>query len=132
MKTEVLDLLKKLTIIFFFLLLFCFSLALVSESLAKYLVLSSALFCLGICGFLRSQNLIKSLISLEILLNSAGINLVAFAQYTDLTMIRGQMFTMFIMAVAAAEVALGLALIILLYSKYKNSKVSSLNQLSEC
>lgn len=83
--------------------------------LTHYLILGAMLFCIGILGLITSRNIIKVLMSIEILLNSVNINLVAFANYTDLGELQGQVFALFVMAVAAAEAALGLAILISLY-----------------
>jgi len=83
--------------------------------LTHYLLLGAALFCIGILGIITSRNIIKVLMSIEILLNAVNINMVAFANYTDLGELKGQVFAIFIMAVAAAEAALGLAILIALY-----------------
>lgn len=83
--------------------------------LTHYLILSTILFCIGILGLIISRNVIKVLMSIEILLNAVNINLVAFANYTDLGQIKGQVFALFVMAIAAAEAALGLAILISLY-----------------
>ncbi|EKE02330.1 MAG: NADH dehydrogenase subunit K [uncultured bacterium] len=83
--------------------------------LTHYLILGAILFCIGILGLITSRNAIKVLMSIEILLNAVNINFVAFANYTDLGELKGQVFAIFIMAVAAAEAALGLAILIALY-----------------
>jgi len=83
--------------------------------LTHYLVLSAVLFCIGIMGLIVSRNVIRVLMSIEILLVSININFVAFANYTDLGDLKGQVFAIFIMAVAAAEAALGLAILLALY-----------------
>ena len=83
--------------------------------LTHYIALSAALFCIGILGLIVTRNVIKVLMSIEILLSAVNINFVAFANYTDLGEIKGQIFAIFIMAVAAAEAALGLALLLALY-----------------
>lgn len=83
--------------------------------LTHYLILGVMLFCVGILGLITSRNVIKVLMSIEILLNAVNINFVAFANYTDINELQGQVFAIFIMAVAAAEAALGLAILISLY-----------------
>ncbi|MDX1918026.1 MAG: NADH-quinone oxidoreductase subunit NuoK [Candidatus Caenarcaniphilales bacterium] len=98
--------------------------------LTKCLTLAGALFCIGLYGVLSSKSVIKTLISLEMLFNAANINLIAFSKYTDLTFVRGQVFSLFVMAVAAAEVALGLALVIAIYRLRQTSSLKKLNQLN--
>jgi len=83
--------------------------------LNHFIILSAILFCIGIFGLIVSQNVIKVLMSIEILLNAVNINFVAFTNYTDLGELKGQVFAIFIMAIAAAEAAVGLALLIALY-----------------
>jgi len=83
--------------------------------LIHFIILSAILFCIGILGLIVSRNIIKVLMSIEILLNAVNINFVAFANYTDLGELKGQVFAIFIMAIAAAEAAVGLALLIALY-----------------
>ncbi|OGI17622.1 MAG: NADH-quinone oxidoreductase subunit K [Candidatus Melainabacteria bacterium RIFOXYA12_FULL_32_12] len=83
--------------------------------LTHYLILGAMLFCIGILGLITSRNVIKVLMSIEILLNAVNINFVAFANYSDLSELKGQIFAIFVMAIAAAEAALGLAILIALY-----------------
>ena len=78
--------------------------------LTHYLLLGAALFGLGLFGLLTKRNLIELLMSVELMLNSVNINLVAFSRYTAVDAAAGQVFSLFIIAVAAAEVAVGLAL----------------------
>jgi len=78
-----------------------------------YLALSSVLFGIGLVGFLARHTVIMMLISLEIMLNAVNLSLVAFSHY--LQDMRGQVFVVFVISVAAAEVAIGLALIIALF-----------------
>ncbi len=83
--------------------------------LTHYIVLSAVLFCIGIVGLIVCRNVIRVLMSIEILLSAVNINFVAFANYTDLGDLKGQVFAIFIMAVAAAEAAIGLAILLALY-----------------
>jgi NADH-quinone oxidoreductase subunit K len=78
-----------------------------------YLALSSIIFVIGLVGVLIRRNLIIILLSIELMFNAANINFVAFSHY--LQAITGQVFVFFVMTVAAAEVAIGLAIIIALY-----------------
>ena len=92
-----------------------------------YLSLSGLLFALGIVGVLTRRNAILIFMSVELMLNSANLAFVAFArQFMDLS---GQIFVFFIMTVAAAEVAVGLALIVTIFRSKKNINVNELNQL---
>ena len=87
--------------------------------LSWYLILSAALFSIGLFGVLARRNAIAILLGIELMLNSVNINLVAFWRYLDPAKITGQVFAIIVFAVAAAEVAVGLALVI---SVYRNRK----------
>ena len=92
-----------------------------------YLSLSGLLFAMGIVGVLTRRNAILIFMSVELMLNSANLAFVAFArQFMDLS---GQIFVFFVMTVAAAEVAVGLALIVTIFRSKKNIHVDELNQL---
>lgn len=80
-------------------------------SLSAYLILSSIIFCIGLVGVIRRKNLLMLFFSTEIMLNAANIGFVAISRhYGDLS---GQMFSFFIVAIAASEAAIGLGLLIL-------------------
>lgn len=83
--------------------------------LQYFLILSAALFCIGIYGVINSRNAVRVLMSIELLLNAVNINLMAFSNYTDAQAIKGQVFTVFILTVAAAEAAVGLAIVLAIY-----------------
>jgi NADH:ubiquinone oxidoreductase subunit K len=85
--------------------------------LSWYLLLSAALFCIGLFGVLARKNAIAILMGIELMLNAVNINLVAFWRYRTPEMIAGQAFAVIVFAVAAAEVAVGLALIISIYRR---------------
>jgi NADH-quinone oxidoreductase subunit K len=80
-----------------------------------YLVLAAALFCVGIYGVLSRRNAVAVLMGVELMLNAVNINLVAFWRYLEPGAATGQAFALFVYAVAAAEAAVGLALIIALW-----------------
>jgi len=86
--------------------------------ISHILVVSSALFFIGVYGFLARRNLITILMSIELILNSANINFIAFNKYLYPDKLDGVFFTMFIITIAAAEVSLGLAIIINLYRRF--------------
>lgn len=92
--------------------------------LEYYLAVSSLLFTIGAYGALTCKNGIRVLMCLEIMLNAANINLVAFSRYVANA--TGQVFAAFSIAIAAAEVAVGLAILILIYRMYKTVDVSKL------
>ena len=85
--------------------------------LSWYLIFSAALFSIGLFGALSRRNLVAILLGIELMLNAVNVNLVAFWRYGDVTNITGQVFTIIVFAVAAAEVAVGLALVISVYRK---------------
>lgn len=86
-----------------------------SVGLEHYLILSALLFCIGLYGALSRRNTIVILMSIEIMLNAVNIALVAFSRYIVPLLLTGQVFALFVIVVAAAEVAVGLAIIIALY-----------------
>jgi NADH-quinone oxidoreductase subunit K len=95
--------------------------------LEHYLVVSALLFCLGLLGVLVRRNLLIIYMSLEMMLNAANLALVAFSRFTD--RLNGQVMVFFIITVAAAEVAVGLALIVALYRKRQTAEVDDLTVL---
>lgn len=88
-----------------------------SLGLEHYLILSGVLFCIGLYGALAKRNAVVILMCIEIMLNAANIALVAFSRYLapGVVLLTGHIFVIFVMVVAAAEVAVGLAIIIALY-----------------
>jgi NADH-quinone oxidoreductase subunit K len=87
-----------------------------------YMMLSAALFCIGVFGILTRRNALMFLMSVELMLNAANINLVAFSFQTgNLT---GQVFSLFTMALAAAEVAVGIGIILVLYRNFSDVDVT--------
>ena len=87
-----------------------------------YLLLSAAVFCIGVFGILTRQNALLFLMSVELLLNAANINLVAFSRFHgNLT---GQTFSLFTLALAAAEVAIGIGIILVLYRNFDDVNVT--------
>ena len=85
--------------------------------LSWYLLLSAALFCTGLFGVLARKNAVAIFMGIELMLNAVNINLVAFWRYRTPDLIAGQAFAVIVFAVAAAEVAVGLALIISIYRR---------------
>jgi NADH:ubiquinone oxidoreductase subunit K len=83
--------------------------------LQNYLVLSAVLFCIGLYGVLAKKNAIAILLSVEIMLNSVNIAMAGFSRYVVPQALTGQVFALFIMVVAAAEAAVGLAIIMSIY-----------------
>ena len=93
--------------------------------LSAYVALSAILFMTGLIGVLVRRNFIVVLMSVEIMLNAANINLVAFSHY--LNYMAGQMSALFIIAVAAAEAAIGLAIIIVIFRWKMATNVDQIN-----
>jgi len=85
------------------------------SELVRYLTLAAALFVIGIYGMLVSRNAVRVLISIELMLNAVNINLVAFSRFLDPAYIHGQVFAVFVLTVAAAEAAVGLAIVLAIY-----------------
>ena len=92
--------------------------------LQHYLVVSALLFCLGLLGVIMRRNLLVIYMSLELMLNAANLALVAFSRFNG--HLNGQVMVFFIITVAAAEVAVGLALIVALYRKRQTAHVEDL------
>jgi NADH-quinone oxidoreductase subunit K len=86
-------------------------------SLSYYLLFSAALFSIGLFGVLARKNAVAILMGVELMLNAVNVNLVAFWRYRTPETIAGQAFAIMVFAVAAAEVAVGLALIISIYRR---------------
>jgi NADH-quinone oxidoreductase subunit K len=99
----------------------------VSVGLEHYLVVSAALFGLGLLGVLLRRNLLVLYMSLELMLNAANLALVAFSRFNNT--LDGQVMVFFIITVAAAEVAVGLALIVALFRERRTTQVDELTTL---
>lgn len=80
-----------------------------------FLLLAAGLFCIGIYGLITSRNAVRVLMSIELMLNAVNLNLMAFSNYLDSQMVKGQVFTTFVIAIAAAEAAVGLAIVLAIY-----------------
>ena len=87
-----------------------------------YLLLAAAVFCIGVFGLLTRRNALLFLMSVELMLNAANINLVAFSYYWG--NVTGQTFGLFTMALAAAEVAIGIGIILVLYRNFQEIDVT--------
>ena len=86
--------------------------------LNQFLLLAAVLFCIGIYGVVSRRNGVMVLMSIELILNSVNINMVAFSVMTDA--VSGQVFALFIIAVAAAEVGVGLAIVLGIFRNYRS------------
>jgi NADH-quinone oxidoreductase subunit K len=83
--------------------------------LPSYLMMAAILFCLGLYGALTKRNAVIVLISIELMLNAVNLNLIAFSKYGVVPSLTGQIFSLFTITVAAAEVAVGIAILIALF-----------------
>ena len=97
--------------------------------LYAYLMVAAALFCIGIFGVFSRRNAIAILMSIELMLNAVNINIVAFWRYMSPDNINGQVFAAFIFVVAAAEAAVGLALVISVYRNRQTVLAEEINLL---
>ena len=98
--------------------------------LGGYLVLSAMLFSIGLAGALTRRNVILVLIGIELMLNAANLNLIAFWRYgSHPETATGLMFVLFSIGIAAAEAAVGLALIIAVYRHYRTTDVEKINSM---
>jgi NADH:ubiquinone oxidoreductase subunit K len=97
--------------------------------LEHFLVVSAVLFSLGVYGVLARRNAVLILMSIELMLNAASINMVAFAVYTSPERFIGIIFAVFIITVAAAEVGLALAIILRLFRNRRTANVDEVDQL---
>ena len=95
--------------------------------LTHYLILSAVLFAIGLLGVFTRRNAIGILMCIELMLNAANINLVAFSSYRGLA--AGQIFAVFVMTIAAAEAAVGLAIVVCVYRSFRNINVDDINLL---
>src|SRR5438876_3831175 len=99
-------------------------------SLACYLVLSALLFAIGLAGALTRRNAIIVLMGIELMLNAANLNFIAFWRYgPNPEALTGILFVLFSIGVAAAEAAVGLALIISIYRHYRTTNVDEINSM---
>lgn len=87
-----------------------------------YLIVSAILFCLGLSGILLRRNMIVMLMSIELMLNAVNLTFVAFSHFNQ--NVDGQIITLFVMAIAAAEAGVGLALAVMLFKKFKELNIS--------
>jgi NADH:ubiquinone oxidoreductase subunit K len=97
--------------------------------LESVLIVGAYLFCLGIYGLITSKNMIRALMCLELMLNGVNINLIAFSRYLDTFDIKGQVFVIFIIAIAAAEAAIGLAIILNIYRNRNSARIDQFDLL---
>ncbi|MDT8718634.1 NADH-quinone oxidoreductase subunit NuoK [Clostridium sp. 19966] len=95
--------------------------------LEGYLLLAAALFCIGLYGVFVKRNVISVLMSVELMMNAVNINLVAFNRFLSPAKVTGHIFAIFIIVVAAAEIAVGLAIILNIYRSRTTTNVEDFN-----
>ena len=98
--------------------------------LSGYLLVSALLFCIGLAGALTRRNAIMVLIGIELMLHAANLNFIAFWRFSENPeMMTGLMFAVFSIAIAAAEAAVGLALIITIYRHFRTANVDQVEDM---
>ncbi len=99
--------------------------------LTAFLTVSAILFSIGMFGALTKRNMIVLLLSIELMLNAVNLNLVAFSKYGMTPSLHGQMFTLFSIAIAAAEAAVGIAILLAFYRQRVTVNADEMNELRE-
>nr|YP_010307347.1 NADH dehydrogenase subunit 4L [Tripterygium hypoglaucum]YP_010307433.1 NADH dehydrogenase subunit 4L [Tripterygium regelii]YP_010308594.1 NADH dehydrogenase subunit 4L [Tripterygium wilfordii]UCU57661.1 NADH-plastoquinone oxidoreductase subunit 4L [Tripterygium hypoglaucum]UFR82785.1 NADH-plastoquinone oxidoreductase subunit 4L [Tripterygium wilfordii]ULU22385.1 NADH dehydrogenase subunit 4L [Tripterygium wilfordii]ULU22471.1 NADH dehydrogenase subunit 4L [Tripterygium hypoglaucum]ULU2257 len=99
--------------------------------LEHILVLSAYLFCIGIYGLITSQNMVRALMCLELLMNAVNINFVTFSDFFDSRQLKGTICSIFIIAIAAAEAAIGPAIVSSIYRNRKSTRINQSNLLNK-
>ena len=97
--------------------------------LSWYLILAAGLFCVGLFGVLARRNAVAILMGIELMLNAVNLNLLAFWRYLHSEQVSGQVFAIIVFAVAAAEAAVGLALIISIYRRRQTVAADEIDML---
>ncbi len=97
--------------------------------LNHYLVLSAVLFSLGLFGVMTRKNAVVALMGVEMILNAANLNLIAFSKYTGTT--NGIMFSIFVIVLAAAEAAIALAIVLNIYATFRSVDLSEIDTMRE-
>lgn len=98
--------------------------------LEHILLLSAALFSLGVLAVITKRHAVVVLMGIELIFNAANLNLVAFSRY-DASLLQGQMFSLFVMVVAAAEAAVALAIVLRVYQYFKTANLNQINHLNK-
>lgn len=93
----------------------------------QFLILAAAIFSLGVYGLLVRRNIVAILLSVELMLNAVNINLVAFESMLNTPQALGQVFAIFVITIAAAEVGVGLAIVLLIFRNRRSANVDELN-----
>lgn len=98
----------------------------IDPGLTHFLIVSAILFALGLMAILSKRNTIMVLMGVELVLNAANINLVAFSRFTELSL-DGQMIALFIIIIAAAEAAVALAIVLNVYNRFKSINLDQIS-----
>nr|WRK68069.1 NdhE [Phylloglossum drummondii] len=93
------------------------------------LFLGAFLFCIGIYGLITSRNMVRALMCLELIFNAVNVNFVTFSNYLDIQQIKGEIISVFIIAVAAAEAAIGSAIVLVIYRNRESIRIDQFNLL---
>jgi NADH:ubiquinone oxidoreductase subunit K len=97
--------------------------------LEHILNLSAYLFCIGIFGLITSRNMVRALMCLELIFNAVNINFITFSNYFDSQQLKGEIFSIFVIAIAAAEAAIGLAIVLVIYRNRNSTRIDQFNLL---
>ncbi|WP_201763608.1 NADH-quinone oxidoreductase subunit NuoK [Chengkuizengella marina] len=99
--------------------------------ISSYLTLAAVLFVIGLYGALSKKNAVIVLLCIELMLNAVNLNLIAFAKYGINPSLKGQIFSLFNITIAAAEAAVGIAILIALYRNKATANVTEMNSLKK-
>nr|YP_004891378.1 NADH-plastoquinone oxidoreductase subunit 4L [Cephalotaxus harringtonia var. wilsoniana]YP_007890262.1 NADH-plastoquinone oxidoreductase subunit 4L [Cephalotaxus oliveri]YP_009471771.1 NADH-plastoquinone oxidoreductase subunit 4L [Cephalotaxus sinensis]YP_009641701.1 NADH-plastoquinone oxidoreductase subunit 4L [Cephalotaxus hainanensis]YP_010137945.1 NADH-plastoquinone oxidoreductase subunit 4L [Cephalotaxus fortunei var. alpina]YP_010138027.1 NADH-plastoquinone oxidoreductase subunit 4L [ len=91
------------------------------------LILGAYLLSIGIYGLVTSRNMVRALMCLELILNAVNLNLVTFSDFFDSRQVKGKILSIFVTAIAAAEAAIGLAIILAIYRNRKSTRIDQFN-----
>ncbi|KAM0070056.1 putative methanosarcina-phenazine hydrogenase [Helianthus debilis subsp. tardiflorus] len=99
--------------------------------LEHVLLLSAYLFSVGLYGLITSRNMVRALMCLELMLNAVNLNLVTFSDFFDSRQLKGAIFSVFVIVIAAAEAAIGLAIVSSIYRNRKSTRINQSNLLNK-
>uniref|UniRef100_UPI0030FE6851 NADH dehydrogenase subunit 4L n=1 Tax=Verhuellia lunaria TaxID=447313 RepID=UPI0030FE6851 len=99
--------------------------------LEHILILSAYLFSIGIYGLITSRNMVRALMCLELILNAVNLNLVTFSHLFDSCQLKGDIFSIFVITIAAAEAAIGLAIVSSIHRNRKSTRINQSNLLNK-
>ncbi|NBI30611.1 NADH-quinone oxidoreductase subunit NuoK [Chengkuizengella sp. YPA3-1-1] len=102
-----------------------------NNMISSYLTLAAVLFVIGLYGALSKKNAVIVLLCIELMLNAVNLNLIAFAKYGINPSLKGQIFSLFNITIAAAEAAVGIAILIALYRNKATANVTEMNSLKK-